>query len=562
VTGSTVSEHVPDYNDLNQRERVDLADGTYWLYSYNSKGEVTNGTHYNASNVAITGQNFGYAFDGIGNRTTTSIDTTTNATYTSNTQNQYTAIATGSTVNPAYDTDGNLTDDGTKLYEWDAENRLVAVKRKSDSASIATYTYDDQSRRVRKVTTSIATQGASDKVFLWDGWNLVGELNNSSGTFTAVRYYAWGLDLSGSTQGAGGVGGLILEKDASSGEGYFPTFDSNGNVVNLVQASSGSTVATYEYDPFGRVLTSSGGYAANNPIRYSTKFQDAETNWNYYGYRYYSADLGRWPSRDPIGENGGENLYGFVGNDCVTRIDTYGLLSESQWEAVRKLAAWRYKNADLAFLIEQVDSLIGDYSWQQLYEAVKREANITHPLQDKMLKNWMQIDGFTEDPLKLTVEDAISAEIQFRMFSNSKFQADVKNKATPKGSVFSGSYENISATAGLGRTLGNFEVDVKAEVKACNVDGTLKWEANGTFIIKDIYDFNYTNSEAERAVKDFVNPNLSIADLRARGYDNRSFAGELEVVLMSRIKGKDYQVTSDPVPFKEGDSYSVRIGGK
>jgi hypothetical protein len=46
----------------------------------------------------------------------------------------------------------------------------------------------------------------------WDGWNLVGELNNSSGTFTAVRYYAWGLDLSGSTQGAGGVGGLVLEK--------------------------------------------------------------------------------------------------------------------------------------------------------------------------------------------------------------------------------------------------------------------------------------------------------------------------------------------------------------
>ncbi|MEI8341731.1 MAG: RHS repeat-associated core domain-containing protein [Verrucomicrobiota bacterium] len=46
----------------------------------------------------------------------------------------------------------------------------------------------------------------------------------------------------------------------------------------------------------------------------------------YYGYRYYDPLTGRWPSRDPIGERGGVNLYGFVGNDGVDRVDLLGFM--------------------------------------------------------------------------------------------------------------------------------------------------------------------------------------------------------------------------------------------
>jgi integrase/recombinase XerD len=46
----------------------------------------------------------------------------------------------------------------------------------------------------------------------------------------------------------------------------------------------------------------------------------------YYGYRYYDPLTGRWPSRDPIGEEGGLNLYGFVGNDSTNRTDVFGLV--------------------------------------------------------------------------------------------------------------------------------------------------------------------------------------------------------------------------------------------
>jgi RHS repeat-associated protein len=45
----------------------------------------------------------------------------------------------------------------------------------------------------------------------------------------------------------------------------------------------------------------------------------------YYGYRYYDPSTGRWPSRDPIGEKGGVNLYGYVGNDPVNGLDILGL---------------------------------------------------------------------------------------------------------------------------------------------------------------------------------------------------------------------------------------------
>jgi RHS repeat-associated protein len=58
---------------------------------------------------------------------------------------------------------------------------------------------------------------------------------------------------------------------------------------------------------------------------FSTKYTDVETGLLYYGHRYYDPVVGRWPSRDPIGERGGLNLYGFVGNSATAVIDPFGL---------------------------------------------------------------------------------------------------------------------------------------------------------------------------------------------------------------------------------------------
>jgi RHS repeat-associated protein len=64
-----------------------------------------------------------------------------------------------------------------------------------------------------------------------------------------------------------------------------------------------------------------------NPIRFSTKYTDDESDFLYYGHRYYNPSTGRWLNRDPIEESGGLNPYGFMGNDPVQVYDLLGLVS-------------------------------------------------------------------------------------------------------------------------------------------------------------------------------------------------------------------------------------------
>lgn len=103
-----------------------------------------------------------------------------------------------------------------------------------------------------------------------------------------------------------------------------PLGSGNGNVTALVNADSGAIEASYEYSPFGELLRAAGDYASTNAFRFSTKWQDDETDLIYYGYRYYSARDGRFINRDPVEESGGLNLYGFCGNDGVNQWDYLG----------------------------------------------------------------------------------------------------------------------------------------------------------------------------------------------------------------------------------------------
>lgn len=137
----------------------------------------------------------------------------------------------------------------------------------------------------------------------------------------------WGLDLSNSLTLAGGVGGLLTQVDIGSVKSYAYLYDGNGNVAQLIDNSDGSIDAHYEYDPYAREILSSGAAAADNPYRFSTKYQDSEYDLYYFGYRYYDPDTGRWLSRDPIGEQDTFNLYLYTWNNPVTDFDLLGLYS-------------------------------------------------------------------------------------------------------------------------------------------------------------------------------------------------------------------------------------------
>jgi RHS repeat-associated protein len=224
-----------------------------------------------------------------------------------------------------YDLDGNLTSDSRWKYRWDAENRLVEMTGNSDVAAAGnqriTFGYDAASRRISKRYTPAGSTNTTVTLFVHDGWNLVAELDGV--TFVVQRTYAWGSDLSGSLTGAGGVGGLLWESVAGNGT-HFVSYDGNGNVMGLNSATDGSNTARFEYGPFGEPIRASGPRAADGRIRFSSKYTDQESGLVYYGYRFYNAVTGRWISRDPIGEEGGLNLFEAVNNGPHNYIDRDG----------------------------------------------------------------------------------------------------------------------------------------------------------------------------------------------------------------------------------------------
>ena len=178
-----------------------------------------------------------------------------------------------------YDANGNMLTDGRFRYTWNAENRLVRAQElvaptNRNPYTIA-YAYDHKGRMVSKRITENDGHDTlvSAPTYLWDGWNIVRETQWpvtsdqwSAGPLATNHYplvtdYVWGLDLDGTMQGAGGVGGLlaVLRSDCATTNSafcilhsalYLPTYDANGNISEYID-ESGEVVAHYDYSPFG-----------------------------------------------------------------------------------------------------------------------------------------------------------------------------------------------------------------------------------------------------------------------------------------------------------------------
>ena len=275
-------------------------------FGYNDRSEVSSANISEFSNA--------YDYDEIGNLLLSAQNIVTNL-YTANNLNQYTSILRDSVspCEPSYDDDGNLLCDGVFTFTYDAANRLKTVS--TNGVLLVTNFYDAKSRRVRKVTPEATT------TFFYDDWNLIEErIAYTNGATSTIHYY-WGKNLSGTLQGAGGVGGLLYLMVNDSV--YIPFYDNNGNITRYLD-STGETVATYTYDAFGNTISQSGSLANIFRHRFSTKYIDSETDLYYYGYRFYHPILMRWLTRDPIEESGGVNLYGVCGNNPVSRYDKDG----------------------------------------------------------------------------------------------------------------------------------------------------------------------------------------------------------------------------------------------
>ena len=265
--------------------------------------------------------------DPQGNREKEKVD---GGSWSNNTINSLNQI-TYSGATHTYDLDGNLTNDGTWTYSYDAENRMISAINNTVTWS-AYYTYDYMGRRVRIRELNHAFATVKDLRIAYDGWHPVAEFDALQGgtAYPTVRSYMWGLDVTGTVHGGGGVGGLLLTTDGTNHQ--IPLYDANGNVQGLIDAGNGTLEAVYSYSAFGELLgyanPAGGTYAQDNPIRFASKYCDEYTGLYQYNHRMYSPRLGRFITRDPIGEYGGLNLYAYCRNGPVDDWDYLGLMPD------------------------------------------------------------------------------------------------------------------------------------------------------------------------------------------------------------------------------------------
>ncbi|MBI5843626.1 MAG: Ig-like domain-containing protein [Deltaproteobacteria bacterium] len=331
------------------------------LYGYNSRSEVTESKRYSGTDVdnpvdVVKPEYRSYAYDPIGNRTnsTEGCDAAENgktSSYDTNGLNQYTGATTGTSSSCSasagatsgladgsttftYDADGNMTSisdaTGYTIYSFDCENRLVDVTIQTQSSLVrkVTFAYDFMGRRISKSVSSWnnnAWSPTSSRTFTWDGWLMTDETVTTGSAQPETTSYVWGLDLSQSMQGAGGVGGLLSMTSECGNSFNCYLYDANGNVTQLINFNTCNVASQYEYNISGNILYYNGYSAENNPFKFSSKYFDFEIYMYYYGYRYLSTNLGRFTNRDIIYERGGINLYSAALNNSNKYLDYKGL---------------------------------------------------------------------------------------------------------------------------------------------------------------------------------------------------------------------------------------------
>jgi RHS repeat-associated protein len=245
---------------------------------------------------------------------TVQIKATDNGSPANVTTNNYSVNVTGPTpADYAYDDNGNLLSDGTRIYEWDVENRLTAINQGTNRSE---FVYDGFSRRVEIIEKQRGST-VSDHHFIWCGASICEERDSNNPTFLR-RYYSEGILDNGQA--------LLYHRDHLGS-------------VREVTDDTGAIVARYDYDPFGRRTQTEGTFDA--PNGYTGHYTHLTSGLVLTLYRVYDPNIGRWLSEDPIGLNSQQaNFYSYAFNNPTRFIDALGLKVRKCFRPISPNDSW------------------------------------------------------------------------------------------------------------------------------------------------------------------------------------------------------------------------------
>ncbi len=311
INGVAVPIFSGRYDNLGRRTGITLPNGVTTNYTYDNASRFLNLDHLNPMNQVL--ESLSYTYDANGNRTSMQRINTpvklpepaSNITHDQANEMLTFKPSASSMENMTYDANGNMTavtnSCGTTNYTWDVRNRLIGINGFTSTCTslTASFEYDALGRRIEKTINGRTIQ------YLYDGLDIVQEIENGQATVNYIRTLK--IDEP-------------LARIKADGTVRYYQQDALGSVIALTD-ETGTVKTQYSYDPFGNTTIS--GEVSDNPFQYTGRENDG-IGLYYYRARYYSPELQRFISEDPIGLAGGINKFVYTKNNPIRFTDPFG----------------------------------------------------------------------------------------------------------------------------------------------------------------------------------------------------------------------------------------------
>ena len=298
-------------------------------YEYDAGGRLHKATRAGAT---VT-----YCYDGNGNRTARyeyDAECGSGGVHTAGAVDDQDRLLTYGTLSFTYTPNGDLdtrtdtkgtidpSDDETTRYSYGPSGLLAAVEL-PDGARVD-YTSDAAGNLVRRVKTPAASPATDERYLYADGPNPVAKLDASNAVVARYVY---------------ATSGHVPDYVEAGGRQYLYVTDRLGS-PRLLVGNDGTVVYRAEYDAWGEVVSADPD-PGFQPFGFAGGLADPDPGLVRFGARWYDPHLGRWITKDPIGQAGGANVYAYVGGDPINAVDPSGLWGNDleTWTDISNFAA-------------------------------------------------------------------------------------------------------------------------------------------------------------------------------------------------------------------------------